>query len=196
MRMEAVERFQAAVDASELDAAAGPGPGPSGDVSASGSAAAASAAAAAAGSGAPLAPKPGPRRGRPPGSKNKNWTNKIVAASYLEQQRQAALQRRAESAAVERAFASLPPHLRAAYLAHLQAAGPTPGAAGPTPGLASLGNLGNLANLANLGNGVVPNPFSHAAVAAAASDAAAAFADRHGAARACACACTARIAWW
>jgi len=76
---------------------AGPGPGP----------------------GGPGANKPAaPRRGRPPGSKNKNWTSKIVAASYLEQQRMDALRRRAEGtlAANAAALASLPPHLRAAYV--------------------------------------------------------------------------------
>ena len=48
-------------------------------------------------SGGPGVNKPAvPRRGRPPGSKNKNWTSKIVAASYLEQQRIAATRLRAE----------------------------------------------------------------------------------------------------
>ena len=134
--------------------------------------------AGAAAAGEAAAKKPGPRRGRPPGSKNKNWTSKIVAASYLEQHRKAALRRRAEDAAAEQALASLPPGLRAAYAANARRLDEPGG--GATAGVSTLASLASLPNLATLPE----NPFGYAAVAAAASEAAAAFAERHGAARA------------
>ena len=118
-------------------------------------------------SGEAAAAKPGPRRGRPLGSRNKNWKSKMIAASVFEQQRNGArARRRAEDAAAEYALASLPPHLRA-YAATLRAREMEP------PGVANLANL-------------LDNPFGYAAVAAAAADAAAAFAAGHGAARAAA----------
>jgi hypothetical protein len=67
--------------------------------------------------------KPVARRGRPPGSKNKNWTSKIVAASFLAQERERAAQQRSAAIAAERAFAALPPGLRAALGSDPLAAG-------------------------------------------------------------------------
>ena len=60
--------------------------------------------------------KGGARRGRPPGSTNKNWTSKIVAASAQETQRKQQLQ---QLMVAEQAFVNLPPHLRAAYIQNL-----------------------------------------------------------------------------
>ena len=100
--------------------------------------------------------KKGARRGRPPGSTNKNWTSKIVAASYQEQQRKRLVRDREATQAAEQAFVNLPPHLRAAYIQNLQ-------------------------GQQLLHQTPQSTQFGHAAIAQAAQEAAATFAQRHAA---------------